>query len=56
MISKGAKELIFISAGVVVSAIGSIISDVKMKRAVEAEVKKQRELEDKEENENKEEA
>jgi cell division protein FtsL len=48
---KNVKDLIVLGAGVLVSAAGAIISDYKMRKAVTAEVKRQRELEDKNEEE-----
>ena len=53
---KNVKDLIVLGAGVLVSAAGAIISDYKMRKAVTAEVKRQRELEDKNEEEKTEEA
>ena len=49
--AKNVKDLIVLAAGVVVSAAGAIISDIKMRKAVTEEVKRQRELEDKNEEE-----
>ena len=46
---KNVKDLIVLGAGVLVSAAGAIISDYKMRKAVTAEVTRQRELEEKKE-------